>query len=51
MEGDYSNFAKLLAIDVSIHTLAWRVTKMAESCSFVSLVSIHTLAWRVTLPV
>ena len=33
---------------ISIHTLAWRVTKGDTGESGVQIISIHTLAWRVT---
>ena len=33
---------------VSIHTLAWRVTEISIEMLRSMMVSIHTLAWRVT---
>ena len=35
---------------VSIHTLAWRVTRFCRDVVITHAVSIHTLAWRVTPP-
>ena len=34
--------------EISIHTLAWRVTYVDTSATVTELISIHTLAWRVT---
>ena len=34
--------------DISIHTLAWRVTAFVAMYYDAKHISIHTLAWRVT---
>ena len=36
------------AREISIHTLAWRVTRAAAAGDVAVQISIHTLAWRVT---
>ena len=35
-------------VEISIHTLAWRVTLRRIGADPVFYISIHTLAWRVT---
>ena len=40
--------ARVDAMQVSIHTLAWRVTSAWCQRLSLTVVSIHTLAWRVT---
>ena len=48
MEGDDGREIIILSRDVSIHTLAWRVTLHWLQRVISLAVSIHTLAWRVT---
>ena len=35
-------------LNISIHTLTWRVTSCAAFCKDSRFISIHTLTWRVT---
>ena len=48
MEGDVVDQTVTFQDDVSIHTLAWRVTVLRRIRDICIFVSIHTLAWRVT---